>query len=1048
MTRRSGRKRAFMHRPHVLAMVAIIVFCILALLRQVAEREMGSNGPQRGQDEIPENAAVAGEEPAIPLTFGRGTLPCLIEGTVRGVSGPVEALVRLHSQKASEDVAEMVMPATESCHRACATGPGGLFHFDGLEPGTYHVVAETSWGTRFRATARLDPHDVSTRCDIFVERGDMNFSGVAVWKTGEPFRGQVSAWVGRRWLKGVEIPPVPADDVGRFSFAALPEGRVQVCFTANGFKYRHEVEIPSPREVFVVDEGVERAVLRVVEEATGQPIANARVMGATESESVVSTSFRGRMDGRRPYVFPACGKTVALQIVADGFCTFQEVVPLQDSITVHLLRKTVASGRVFDGRSGEPLPGVPVMFRSSAAVPEGMQTARTVTTADGHFSLAVGSSGVIVVAGQGWVSRELVGLESRLPPGPVFPCPPGGGIEVQVIPAARATVQVVDATGRPTSDCRVFIENPPEWTGFQLADENPETTATSAGDGRFEFITVVPRIPYVIVVRDTAGQEARSEAFRLEAGELREFQLTFHRSRNVEIRVTDNETGRPLVGASVSLRSSIWRRKGRTGPDGAVAFPDAPREAISVQAAHDGYGPSPVGLVLGNDENMAHIQLPVAEPLRGRVLLAEGMSPEKVLLGLRARNSDGQSGWLYHGYALRSDGSFRLAAPPGMWELVLFSNDMVGRAMAKWDVRAGQQELVLDSEAGAVDAGPELTIRVSDANGADVSGMCSLYGATDRIREPRPFTNGVTVCGLPAEDFWVLISRTRAAGGAELPTALRGPFPAGTRTAEVTIGSPAPVRGRILGPSGSPLSGVEVHAFPHDAELGVVGAFFHPRTSTDEEGRFALDTTADGDWELYICPSLAIAPPRSIVVKAGSTVPDMQLDRGADLTLWITDEAGEPVPAASAVIELEGPSGPLFTRRARTDDTGHLVISGIGVAPWSLKVIPPADRPALVPVNMHTTGGIVPVALRDGIWVFGKVVGGSTIYPGALVWWRTVGEWQRTAADGWGRFRILVPSRAERLTLRASRPTEGLQGAGSQVDVVPCGASPIVLRLR
>ena len=152
------------------------------------------------------------------------------------------------------------------------------------------------------------------------------------------------------------------------------------------------------------------------------------------------------------------------------------------------------------------------------------------------------------------------------------------------------------------------------------------------------------------------------------------------------------------------------------------------------------------------------------------------------------------------------------------------------------------------------------------------------------------------------------------------------------RADEIVIG------GRVVLPGGEPLPEVELALLPLEdgltaarAELDGEPAKAAARALTDQEGRFRFAAPHAGLWSVRIeAPGFAPLETSLQPLLEPVELPDAELVTDAGITVTITDDEGNPLPAARVRVDTERPrysSGPTWsipTRRGETGEDGRL----------------------------------------------------------------------------------------------------------------------------
>jgi len=162
--------------------------------------------------------------------------------------------------------------------------------------------------------------------------------------------------------------------------------------------------------------------------------------------------------------------------------------------------------------------------------------------------------------------------------------------------------------------------------------------------------------------------------------------------------------------------------------------------------------------------------------------------------------------------------------------------------------------------------------------------------------------------------------------------------------------APAATTGRIAGRvtvdgTNTPITGARIMLIPAGRLNGPIGR--PPQTTTDQEGRFAFDGLAPGEYRVDVqktgfAPSFSPGMrPSTIQVAAGQAVDDVrvQLQRGGVITGKVLDPSGEPFADARIMVmrRAPGPAGGAAPRfipapmqgQQQTNDLGDFRVSGL-----------------------------------------------------------------------------------------------------------------------
>ena len=219
--------------------------------------------------------------------------------------------------------------------------------------------------------------------------------------------------------------------------------------------------------------------------------------------------------------------------------------------------------------------------------------------------------------------------------------------------------------------------------------------------------------------------------------------------------------------------------------------------------------------------------------------------------------------------------------------------------------------------------------------------------------------------------------------------------PAATAPAGATGASSGGLVGRVLDPSGRPVTGARVRAHEGPggrmpgamAGLLLSGAEPAAEETTDAEGRFHLRMEQDGSFQLLVDAS-GYAPFRkevSAYFDRRTDIGELVLDPGVFLSGRVVDSAGRPVEGAAIrpstpeqsanVIRIGGIQEPAIDVTGRD---GSFLVDRQAVGPWALEITSDRHPSRQVSGETRRAGQRVDgleVVLEDGVEIAGRLAG-------------------------------------------------------------------------
>jgi RNA polymerase sigma-70 factor (ECF subfamily) len=284
----------------------------------------------------------------------------------------------------------------------------------------------------------------------------------------------------------------------------------------------------------------------VTDEATGAPIANARVGNSWTLDHAVVTGADGRYALPAPPSEPNVLRSISAD--ADGYARSEQHLGAAAEFDFRLRCGFEASGRVV-GADGRPLRGALVDVVGSVRENDDQRTSSGcgVTDADGRFRVAgldpTMPHALVVVADGFGILRQAV---TRPPDAMTVDVG-----DVVPPPAHVLAGRVLDAAGAPLPGVTVEIYGPRGEPGSALADNNYGANAERVTDelGRFAFADLAEGA-YDVFAEVPGAPDLQQHAVVPPDGDALDVTVQAAKSNGVEVRVTD-EKGDPVAGADV-----------------------------------------------------------------------------------------------------------------------------------------------------------------------------------------------------------------------------------------------------------------------------------------------------------------------------------------------------------------------------------------------------------------------------------------------------------------------------------------------------------------
>ena len=354
---------------------------------------------------------------------------------------------------------------------------------------------------------------------------------------------------------------------GRFRFARLPPGSYRLLVEAAGFPTAEKTPVAAPGEdASVRVDGEGRSIVGRVN-ASGAPVAGARVLLAPDGGGPLRESAT-RAGGGFAFGGLGAGRYAVRAVRGDSASAPQRGVEASESpaaaaaVVLELAPGRAVTGRVIDD-AGSALAEVPVRIETDTGAPgEDPLPALVRSDRDGNFaSMVFPGSYRLSASRPGYVLRRSPAVDTRGAGEPVKTV-------LELVRGARVFGKVVDPRGGAAAGARVrclasAIEDLTVQTGpLPLAAEAAAmpsgagralgTTRATVADreGRFTVDDLIPG-RYRVEVAHGGAEPLRSDEFVLAPGERRDVgKLAMRPGFPVTGRVVD-ESGGPIDGARV-----------------------------------------------------------------------------------------------------------------------------------------------------------------------------------------------------------------------------------------------------------------------------------------------------------------------------------------------------------------------------------------------------------------------------------------------------------------------------------------------------------------
>lgn len=714
------------------------------------------------------------------------------------------------------------------------------------------------------------------------------------------------------------------------------------------------------------------------------------------------------------------------------------------AIVIRLGKGGTVSGFVRDAKGAGGIAGVSIaLFRSSSRTPI---AATTFTDAKGAFSFANVAPG----------SYELAPTRPGYRVSPISLSVTANERVSKTLIAtqlARVSGTVINEDKQPVGGARISQSTiTRDGGGFFPRVIGATQSRVSAADGTFVLRVEADSDLQIDGVRK-GFPSARSSTLRLAPGEKKSgVVLTIPSGIEVTGRVTDRDD-RPLAGVQVAaalsqgaggaeMRRMVFGMRGReddqiqTKADGTfsirlkegsydVAFKREGFAAKTVRAVRVSTAPQPI-----------EVKLEPGVEIAGRVTRnGAGVAGVRVMAFGEGTNATTETG---------ADGSFTIGdLTPGPLTLNFGKEDEFIQQMRQ--VTAPKSDFVLELPPGGrvvgrvVDKTTRQPVTTFEAGVSPSRGGGGMVFITPGQTKPFTSESGSFVLeNVPAGQTTV-VAKAPGYTTARVPNIT---VEEGKATQEIEVALEHGVRavGKVTGPNGSPLAGVEVRIdLFSGGRMQPRGSFNDDRAATDSNGEFTFDNLEPGDKTFVFSKSGLVGTSKTVTLSGTETRVDAQLSNGVRVTGVVVSEGGSPVADAtvSATSATAGESGSGSTR---TDAGGNFQLEAMAPGRYTFRAGKRGEAQGTLRDFDISTGAPVRIVLQTGGVISGRVIGLTPEeLQQATVMAQSPNGGASSAVDSNGNYRIEgAPTGTVRLSARAT----GMFGMGKTSPQVSVQLEP------
>ena len=510
----------------------------------------------------------------------------------------------------------------------------------------------------------------------------------------------------------------------------------------------------------------------------------------------------------------------------------------------------------------------------------------------------------------------------------------------------RVTGMISDEDRRPVSGARISSESVRAAAGpfgGIAGPMSPTNSTYSAPDGRFALRGVITDADIQIAALKKGFPSARSATLKLVAGEKKTgINVTIPRGVAFTGRVLDGN-GRAISGVKVEAMEA--RNQGRnmvvqrvvnmmlrandddlvrSGSDGTFTVRVKPgsydvifkREGFSTKVLHS--------TAVDAATKPVEVKLDPSVEVTGRVV-RNGVGVEGVMVNAIAEDSSATTTTL-------ADGSFALTdLNPGQMMVNVMKTDSFIQQIRQ--VSAPAKDVMIE-----IPNGGRITGRVVDKSSknpvtAFQAGISFQRGAGGMMIALPPMLKDFT-----ADDGTFTLENVPPG-----PTQIVVTAPGYTTArvpglnvedgkaldnVEVDLETGVRLSGRVTGPDGSPVSGVNVREVTNNGPMRLAGPIGNGGATTDANGQYSIDSIEPGDKTFTFSHQGFVSVDKQITLSGREAQLDAQMSSGMTISGTVVLDNGTPVPGAS--VNAQSASNTMFgAPSATTDPGGNFTMTGI-----------------------------------------------------------------------------------------------------------------------
>jgi protocatechuate 3,4-dioxygenase beta subunit len=191
-----------------------------------------------------------------------------------------------------------------------------------------------------------------------------------------------------------------------------------------------------------------------------------------------------------------------------------------------------------------------------------------------------------------------------------------------------------------------------------------------------------------------------------------------------------------------------------------------------------------------------------------------------------------------------------------------------------------------------------------------------------------------------------------------------------TSDIEVALETGAKLTGRVTGPDGAALSGVNVRQGGDQMRM-MMGT--DASAVTDANGDYTIDSLEQGEKTFVFGRGGYLNETKTVNIASKETRLDVQLSTGLRVTGQVVTEAGVPVGDASVRASSASASG--FGKGTRTDSSGNFTLEGVAPGHYTFTASKDGYADAISRDVDVSSGASIRLALKTGGVVFGHITG-------------------------------------------------------------------------